>query len=58
MAVDLFLDLYSNAISNFIITHMCTGGLYLVGSLTNALVNRLKNKDITAGYKSRHPELA
>lgn len=35
---DFFLELYCNAISNFIITHMCTGGLYLVGSLTNAII--------------------
>jgi len=40
--VELFLDLYSAAICNYIIAHMCTGGLYLVGGLTNAVIDTLK----------------
>ncbi len=36
--IDLFIKLYSNAIANFLATHMCSGGIYLVGSLTNSLV--------------------
>ena len=52
---EFFMDLYSNAISNFIITHMCTGGLYLVGGLTNAIIEQMKKKNITAGHNQRHP---
>ena len=55
---NFFLDLYCNAISNFIITHMCTGGIILVGSLTNAVVDQLKKRNITAAHNHRHPEVA
>ena len=36
---------------------MCTGGIYLVGGLTNAIIEELKKKDITAGHNKRHPQL-
>ena len=37
---------------------MCTGGLYLVGSLTNAILEELQKKNITEGHNKRHPEVA
>lgn len=52
------MDLYCNAISNFIMTHMCTGGLYLVGGLTNAIYEELKKRKITEGHNKRHPQVA
>lgn len=55
---DFFMDLYCNAISNFIITHMCTGGIYLVGGLTNGIMSELMKKNITEGHNKRHPEVA
>ena len=42
---------------NFIAHHMCTGGLYLVGSLTNSLIDVMKGRDFFKGYKERHPEM-
>ncbi len=45
-------------IGNFIIHHMSIGGLYLVGSLTNALIPKLKGTDILAGFKARHSVVA
>lgn len=56
--VDLFIDLYCSAICNFIIGHMCTGGLYLVGGLTKAVLDRLKEVKITEKYNARHPEIS
>lgn len=57
-ACELFLDLYCDAISNFIVTHMCTGGLYLVGGLTNAVIEHLKKRNITERHNARHPQVA
>lgn len=37
---------------------MCTGGVYLVGSLTNAVLGRLREINITEKYSARHPEIA
>lgn len=54
----LFLKLYSATIGNFLAQHMCTGGLYLVGSLTNSIVGKMKDVDFLEGFKTRHPELA
>jgi len=42
----LFLKIYSAAIGNFISHHMCTGGLYLVGKLTNSFISKIKDKNI------------
>lgn len=57
-AFNLFLKLYSAAIGNFLSQHMCTGGIYLVGSLTNSIISRIKDTDFLAGFKNRHPEVA
>ena len=54
-AVDLLIKIYSAAIGNFITTHVCLGGLYLVGSLTNSLLPRLEGVDILKGFRERHP---
>lgn len=56
-AVDLLIKIYSAAIGNFITTHVCLGGLYLVGSLTNSLLPRLEGVDILKGFRERHPEV-
>ena len=57
-AVSLLVKIYSAAIANHIVHHMSTGGLYLVGSITNSLLPRLKDKDILAAFRKRHPEVA
>lgn len=57
-AVSLLVKIYSAAIGNHIVHHMTTGGLYLVGSITNSLIPRLKGKDILAAFKKRHPEVS
>ncbi len=54
-AVDLLVKIYAAAIGNFITTHVCMGGLYLVGSLTNSLLPRLEGIDILKGFRERHP---
>ena len=36
---------------------MCTGGMYLVGGLTLAVLDRLKEVNIIEKYVQRHPEL-
>jgi glucokinase len=57
-AVNLLIKIYSAVIGNFIIHHMSVGGLYLVGSLTNSLIPKLKGVDILAGFKARHSVIA
>ena len=57
-AVSLLIKIYSAAIANHIVHHMSTGGVYLVGSITNSLLPRLKDKDIVATHRKRHPEVA
>ena len=54
-AVDLLVKIYAAAIGNFITTHVCMGGLYLVGCLTNSLLPRLEGIDILKGFRERHP---
>lgn len=54
---ELFLKIYASAIGNFICHHMCIGGLYLVGKLTNSLIEKIKDKDILKEWKQRHPEI-
>jgi len=56
--LDLMLKIYAAAMGNFIVQHMCVGGLYLVGGLTNSLIPKLKSYDFLAGFKGRHPEVA
>ncbi len=41
-----FMKFYSSAIANFMIQHMTTGGVYLVGGLTKGLVNKFLGTDI------------
>jgi glucokinase len=53
--MELFFKLYGNAIGNFLANHMCLGGVYLVGSLTASLAEKMKGRDLLAGYKVRHP---
>jgi glucokinase len=36
---------------------MCTGGVYLVGGLTLAVLDKLKEMDIVEKYCKRHPEI-
>jgi glucokinase len=57
-AVDLLVKIYSAAIANHMTHHMCTGGMYLVGSITNSLLPRIKDKNILASPMARHPEVA
>lgn len=35
--------------------HMPLGGVYLVGSLTSAVLPYLKNRDLVADFAKRHP---
>ncbi len=49
----LYLKIYGAAIGNFLAHHMCLGGIYLVGSITNSLLNEL-NGSILDGWYSRH----
>lgn len=37
---------------------MTLGGVYLVGSLTNSLIPKLKDVDFLADYKARHGTVA
>ena len=55
--VEYFIELYSSAICNFIVGHMCTGGLVLVGSLTIAVLDKLKETNLTAKFNERHHEM-
>lgn len=52
------MKFYSSAIANFIIQHMTTGGVYLVGGLTKSLIQKIKQKDILESWKLRHPQMA
>lgn len=45
---NLFVKIYSSAIANFITQHITTGGMYLVNSITNVSLPRLKGKDMLA----------
>lgn len=54
---NLFVKIYSAAIANFITQHITTGGMYLVNSITNVSLPRLKGKDMLASFKERHPEV-
>jgi glucokinase len=51
------MKFYSAAIANFMIQHMTTGGVYLVGGLTNALISKIEGNDILKEWKERHPEM-
>ena len=55
--LELFLKFYSAAIGNFMIQHMTTGGVYLVGGLTNAFLGKIEGRDILKEWKERHPEM-
>jgi glucokinase len=57
-AVSLLIKIYAAAIGNHMAHHMPTGGLYLVGSITNSLIPRIKDKDILADFRKRHPPVA
>lgn len=37
---------------------MCTGGIYLVGSVTNSAISKMKGVDFLEQFKVRHPEVA
>lgn len=51
------MKFYSAAIANFMIQHMTTGGVYLVGGLSNALISKIEGRDILKEWKERHPEM-
>jgi glucokinase len=57
-AVNLLIKIYSSVIANFIVHHMCVGGVYLVGSLTNSLIPKIRGVDILASFKARHSTVA
>lgn len=57
-AVNLLIKIYSSVIGNFIVHHMTVGGVYLVGSLTNSLIPKIKGVDILAEYKTRHSNIS
>jgi glucokinase len=42
---------YSSAIGNFAIHHLPFGGIYLVGSLTNSIIHKIKKTDILKDWK-------
>jgi glucokinase len=52
----LFMKIYESAIGNFLAHHMCTGGLILVGSLTNGILDRLLEMRLLEEWKARHVE--
>ena len=39
------------------IQHMTTGGVYLVGGLTKALLIKIQGTDILKYWKERHPDM-
>jgi glucokinase len=51
------MKFYSAAIGNFMVQHMPTGGVYLVGNLTNFISPKFKEMDILKDWKERHPEM-
>jgi glucokinase len=53
-AVNLLIKIYSATIGNYISQHMCIGGIYLVGSITNTLLPKLQGVDILASFRERH----
>jgi len=54
----LFINIYSSAIATFVVGHLAVGGIYLVGSLTNTVLHKLRGRDLFEGFKKRHPEVA
>lgn len=52
--ISLLLKIYSAAIGNFISHHCCLGGLYLIGSLTNSLIPKIKDVEWLADFNKRH----
>jgi glucokinase len=56
--VNLLIKIYSATIGNYISHHMCIGGIYLVGSITNTLLPKLQGVDILASFRERHSEVA
>jgi glucokinase len=56
--LELFIKIYSSAIATFMAGHLTVGGIYLVGSLTNSVLPKLKGRDLFEGFKTRHPEVA
>lgn len=51
------MKFYSSAIANFMIQHMTTGGVYLVGGLTKALLPKIQQTDMLKQWKERHPDM-
>ena len=58
LTLELFLKMYTSAIGNFMANHVCRGGMYLVGSLSNSVANFLKERPIIEEFANRHPEVA
>jgi glucokinase len=54
---ELFMKFYSSAIANFMVQHMTTGGVYLIGGLTKALLIKIKDRDVLKDWKERHPDM-
>ena len=54
---ELFMKFYSSAIANFMVQHMTTGGVYLIGGLTKALLPKIKDRDVLKDWKERHPDM-
>jgi len=57
-ALNLFLKIYAAAVGNFLIHHMCVGGVYLAGSLTNSVLGELLRRDFLKEFRERHYEIA
>jgi glucokinase len=51
------MKFYSAAIANFMIHHMTTGGVYLIGGLTKALFAKIQERDVLKNWKERHPDM-
>lgn len=52
------MKFYSSAVANFMVQHMTTGGVYLVGGLTKSLIDKFKEQNILKEWKLRHPDMA
>jgi hypothetical protein len=48
------MKLYEAAMGNFLAHHMCTGGLILVGGLTNGILEKIQKLNLLSKWKSRH----
>jgi glucokinase len=53
----LFIKIYSEAVANFTTQHVATGGMYLIGGITNSIFPKIQGSDMFATFKKNHPEV-